>query len=625
MRARWRTRETRRRSRRWPPKWPRGRRGCGGSPASATSARSAVRSGGWSRSIPLTAQQEFRFKIPPPADGQDVVLSLVATDAGDGNEHDFVVWQQPRLVAPGPARFAAARRARASSRELTARARTPVRPDRQVSEGRRRSRRRAEAGGRRGTGREARRRSRRLRAWLDYLGIGAGGAVELERAFHQQADECRGLRIHSRLGQPRHAAAAGQFVRPARPHPGQHEAAQRGGASLAHAAGGRRLAKPGAATMRIEGDGDARPSRMRQRRDLVAGTAARRHPAAAGQPARRREAKPRSSARSRTWPFSAAMSCRSSIGPRDGNHSCDLTAIDLKIDQRRRRRPNVESGRGRFGRRAGRQSARRPLGNAGVWHFYTEPEQSGRDRRRHSGPIRCSPNGKLAAGRGRTPQLAEASADVADRPTARAERQPRCGALSAVASLGGPLLVGLAAATCRRQSRPRPTAPQHRRPTAPFGPRSGAVRQASGRLAPSTPPACASRRRRSIEIRLPADLAAGCELVATGVLDKQIRQPKGACSSRSSPASPARRRAAPQRSHSDRRQAGNGPTTTGKRRTRSPILVTEGSAARAAHRGGLRRVPPVVPRRPVLHEDRARSMKSSRSRCSIAKTIIWRG
>ena len=29
------------------------------------------------------------------------MVSLVASDAGDGNEHDFVVWQQPRLVAPG--------------------------------------------------------------------------------------------------------------------------------------------------------------------------------------------------------------------------------------------------------------------------------------------------------------------------------------------------------------------------------------------------------------------------------------------------------------------------------------------------------------------------------------------
>ena len=33
--------------------------------------------------------------------GGEVTVYLVAGDAGDGNEHDFVVWEQPRLVAPG--------------------------------------------------------------------------------------------------------------------------------------------------------------------------------------------------------------------------------------------------------------------------------------------------------------------------------------------------------------------------------------------------------------------------------------------------------------------------------------------------------------------------------------------
>ncbi len=50
---------------------------------------------------PLLASQEVRFKIPAPSDGQEVTLSFVASDVGDGNEQDFVVWQQPRLVAPG--------------------------------------------------------------------------------------------------------------------------------------------------------------------------------------------------------------------------------------------------------------------------------------------------------------------------------------------------------------------------------------------------------------------------------------------------------------------------------------------------------------------------------------------
>lgn len=51
--------------------------------------------------IPLAAKQETRLKIPAPADGKAVTLFLAASDAGDGNEHDFVVWERPRLVQKG--------------------------------------------------------------------------------------------------------------------------------------------------------------------------------------------------------------------------------------------------------------------------------------------------------------------------------------------------------------------------------------------------------------------------------------------------------------------------------------------------------------------------------------------
>ncbi len=53
---------------------------------------------------PLVTQHDIRFAIPALNEGEEqkeVVLSLVATDAGDGNEHDFIVWQEPRLVVEG--------------------------------------------------------------------------------------------------------------------------------------------------------------------------------------------------------------------------------------------------------------------------------------------------------------------------------------------------------------------------------------------------------------------------------------------------------------------------------------------------------------------------------------------
>ncbi len=51
---------------------------------------------------PITASQELRVKLPAAAAGQkEITLYLVAGDAGDGNANDFVIWQRPRLVAPG--------------------------------------------------------------------------------------------------------------------------------------------------------------------------------------------------------------------------------------------------------------------------------------------------------------------------------------------------------------------------------------------------------------------------------------------------------------------------------------------------------------------------------------------
>ena len=51
---------------------------------------------------PLLIQQEIRFSIPEDLRGEEtVVLSLVTTDAGDGGDHDHVVWREPRLAAAG--------------------------------------------------------------------------------------------------------------------------------------------------------------------------------------------------------------------------------------------------------------------------------------------------------------------------------------------------------------------------------------------------------------------------------------------------------------------------------------------------------------------------------------------
>jgi len=58
----------------------------------------------WMESIsPLVPRQNFRIKLTP-AEGQpsqDITVHLASGDAGDGNADDFVVWESPRIVAPG--------------------------------------------------------------------------------------------------------------------------------------------------------------------------------------------------------------------------------------------------------------------------------------------------------------------------------------------------------------------------------------------------------------------------------------------------------------------------------------------------------------------------------------------
>ncbi len=56
----------------------------------------------WQEAVdPIVAQQELRVPFPAPVDGGDVTVYLSVTDAGDGNADDFAIWENPRIVAPG--------------------------------------------------------------------------------------------------------------------------------------------------------------------------------------------------------------------------------------------------------------------------------------------------------------------------------------------------------------------------------------------------------------------------------------------------------------------------------------------------------------------------------------------
>ena len=199
--ARWRDRRSRTTPRRWPPRLPRGRRAVEVYAPSATSARSAGPKRGWSRSARWSREQEVRLKIPGRRAEAKSTLSLVASDAGDGNEHDFVVWQQPRLVAPGRPDLLL-RDVRAIDARLGGAARADVRQHAQstwrppTKPPRRRAKVDAGRAGRRSTASKP----TDLRAWLDYLGIGAGGDVKLQRTLHRARSPAPAATTSSRAG-----------------------------------------------------------------------------------------------------------------------------------------------------------------------------------------------------------------------------------------------------------------------------------------------------------------------------------------------------------------------------------------------------------------------------------------
>ncbi len=48
--------------------------------------------------IPVIDHQELRLPLPTGGDQKDLQVSLTTHDLGDGDEHDFVVWAEPRLL-----------------------------------------------------------------------------------------------------------------------------------------------------------------------------------------------------------------------------------------------------------------------------------------------------------------------------------------------------------------------------------------------------------------------------------------------------------------------------------------------------------------------------------------------
>ncbi len=338
---------------------------------------------------PLVERREVRYKVPASPDGSPVTLYLTARDAGDGSAEDYAVWGQPRLVAPGrpdlPLRdvraltgelLARRKQLFAATAKALAAANAATREESETAV--------AQLAERFGV------RTAELNPWLETLGIGVNAPLNLTY-FRTKLTSGGGHPFINGWGSPDlpslltnasdqavripgHAKPHGVFVHPT--------------PTLSACVGWR---SPLRGAVRIDGKvTHAHPEcgngvtwslelrRGGMRRRLAAGTA---HAAQAA-------------------PFTVTepVAIRPGdllslvIGPRDRNHSCDLTDLEFRIRSAegepkasewsltRDVADNVLDGNPHADR----------LGNAGVWHFYSEPVDGAE-------PVSSIPAGSLLA------------------------------------------------------------------------------------------------------------------------------------------------------------------------------------------------------------------------------------
>jgi hypothetical protein len=489
---------------------------------------------------PLTTQQELRLKFPEQRSPADVTLYLAAGDGGDGNAADFVVWQQPRLVTAGRPDLLL-RDVRAFVAEMTARRQRVFESAAECLAAAAES----SAGGPLDRDELARRHgvdAGILGAWLDYLGMGSGQQIALE-LLQDKIASAAGHELVKGWGTPETPnLVASSSDTPVR-IPGNlraHGVAVHPSPTRYAGVGWR---SPVAGTLRVEGavthahpecgNGVTWSLELRRgatRRRLAAGTAA-------------------GTAAVKVGPIDR-LAVRSGdllsllIGPRDGNHACDLTDLRLSLrddggrewDLSRDVSSDVLAGNPHADRH----------GNQGVWHFYSELV-AGHD----TGPV--IPAGSLLARWLAAPDDDQARAIASDiqrllttgPPSAR--EHPDAALYRQLSSLAGPLLARLPRAAESRNE----GATVYGLDPSRFGhhPSGSPIDAAS--LCIQAPAV--------VELRLPADLVAGCELVVTAALHVET--------GREGSVQP--------------RLLTTKPEPVSGLRPDAPVLVAEGSAARA--------------------------------------------
>jgi hypothetical protein len=468
---------------------------------------------GWMETVnPLASRQELKLKISPPADAKEVALYLAASDAGDGNENDFVVWQEPRFVAPGRpplllrdvrevCREQTLRRAKiigTATKALAAAAEASAAKQKIDV---------AELARKHGIDAEI------LDAWLNLLGIAATGPVRLTGHFAKPLPASPTYDFIKGWGVPETpsivANSSDTHVRiPGNMKP--HSVAVHPSPKLQAAVGWRSPVNGGvsveAAVTRAHpecGNGIVWTLELRR------GAVRQRLGSAALTDSKEKKVGPFENLTLHAGDVIALL-----IDPRDANHSCDLTAVDLTIKSSGDKAqtwnlaadvsPNVLAGNPHAD----------SFGNADVWHFFIEPVGAAGA----TAPV--IPAGSLLArwqlaGAMEKAQLAEDIQKLLASGPPAGKDNPDAALYRQLVSLGGPLLSGIkatAGASPAPGNKPDANSEWGLDP-ASFGRHPNGQAREAGSLCVRAPSL--------IEIRVPAELVAGCEFVTTGMLDKE--------------------------------------------------------------------------------------------------------
>jgi hypothetical protein len=327
----------------------------------------------WMETVePLAARQSLNLKLAP-TDSDTTTVTLIVADAGDGAQNDHVLLDRPRLVAPGrpeillrdlprvASQLAERRKAvlsKTSQYLLAADKASQARGEIDVADVARKHAIDADA----------------LAAWLDYLGVGWGQSVQLSGHFTDRLTKPGEYEFIQGWGDTNTpvilANSSDTHVRvPGNMKP--HSVAVHPSPTHLAAVGWQ---SPLTTDVRVEGEvTHAHPEcgngvtwslevrRGATRRRLADGISHGAQPVKVG---------PLEKLEVRKGDVLSLL-----IGPRDGNHSCDLTSVQLKVadlsDEKRQWdlagdvSPDVLAANPHDDR----------LGNKQVWHFYAEAEK----------------------------------------------------------------------------------------------------------------------------------------------------------------------------------------------------------------------------------------------------------